>query len=224
MTVHTLLPAFDEWGERIVEKYGTSNPVVIANRMGMRVVMSNLPRMVKACLCRGRDGVPDSILVNRRMGYWRRNYAIAHEIAEHLVSAMGVHADEEDEPIIDRCAAAIMMPRTAFTMALMRYGPDVVMIHRKFPFASHEALARRILDFLPNAVLTICDDHEIVLRLQHCGEPAVGIPISKHEMDAIEAVRTGRVRQITERDGAVVFAARITSSTSALVRIIALRV
>lgn len=95
-----------------------------------------------------RDGDTDGLLIGRVIlvretdRRQRRAFAVAHELAHWLLRAAGL---PDDEASCNYLASALLLPRDDFERDLRRYGWDLIALCARHPFASFEAVARRIV-------------------------------------------------------------------------------
>jgi hypothetical protein len=114
---------------------------------------------------RGRGGMQASILVRPEPRPERLQWTIAHEIGElvaHRVFArLGVDPREAPaaarETVANAIAPRILLPREAFEAAGRETAWELVELKLRFPSASHELIARRMLDFGDNVIITVFD-------------------------------------------------------------------
>lgn len=106
-----------------------------------------------------------SILLRPEPRRERLQWAIAHEIGElcaHRVFAhLGVDPREAPpaarETVANALASRILLPRDAFGRDGRSCGWDLFELKMRYASASHELIARRMLDFEPSVIITIFD-------------------------------------------------------------------
>lgn len=144
------------------------DPVRIARALGIRVVwdgqLSERGRYVRL---RQEAAHPQTaaMILQRHPRPERRFWAAAHELGEHLVYQVADRlslALEEDwsqwrERIADHLAARILMPTAWFCEDGRRVDWDLRSLKVRYRTASHEAIARRMLDMEEPVVISIFD-------------------------------------------------------------------
>ncbi len=100
------------------------------------------------------------VVLNAAMPPERRHFALAHEVA-HILLGHGDELEEGEELEANRLAAELLLPTERFSREAWQ---PLRELKRLFPHASHEAIARRRLAFVPG-VLTIVDDGRLTRRL-----------------------------------------------------------
>lgn len=82
----------------------------------------------------------------------RDEFTLAHELAElHIPAAWHATLPERvKERMCDRVAAALLLPPPQFLYALFETNWSLPLLRRRFPIASYEAIARRIVDLKPS--------------------------------------------------------------------------
>jgi hypothetical protein len=119
-----------------------------------------------ARLARGPAGAAaGSILVRPEPRPERLHWAIAHEIGElwaHCVFARLAVDPREAPPaareaVANGLASRLLLPREAFARDARQSGWDLLALKARYATASHELVARRMLDFEPLVIMTIFD-------------------------------------------------------------------
>jgi hypothetical protein len=95
----------------------------------------------------------------------REQWAVAHEIGEsaayRVFDRLGVRFDEAlptaRELVANRLANAILLPRRWFVRDGRETDWDLMALKELYETASHELIARRMLDMRPGIVITVCD-------------------------------------------------------------------
>jgi hypothetical protein len=113
-----------------------------------------------------------SILVRRDPRGERQHWAVAHEIGEaasHRVFAhLGVDPREAPpaarEDVANRLAGRLLLPTIWLRAAAMETNFDLAAIKRRFVHASHELVARRMLELDAPAIITVFDQGRIKWR------------------------------------------------------------
>ena len=97
---------------------------------------------------------------------------MAHEIGEHhaeqVFSSLGVDPREADpaarETVANHLAGRLLLPTEWFGPDAVELDWDLPALKQRYTSASHELIARRMLDFEPWIVITIFDNGRITLR------------------------------------------------------------
>jgi hypothetical protein len=106
-----------------------------------------------------------SILLRREPRRERLQWAVAHEIGElcacRVFERLSVDPREAPpasrEAVANQLASRILLPRDAFDRHGRSCGWDLLALKSRFPAASHELIARRMLDFAPSVIIAIFD-------------------------------------------------------------------
>jgi hypothetical protein len=102
----------------------------------------------------------------------REQWAVAHEIGESIgyrvFDRLGVAFDEAlptaRELVANRMASALLLPRRWFVIDGHELDWDLLELKERYPTASHELIARRMLEMRPPIVITICDQGRVHWR------------------------------------------------------------
>lgn len=112
-----------------------------------------------------------SILVRPEPRSERRHWAVAHELGEHLApeifERLGVdpcEAPEMRESVANALAGRLLLPTAWFYRAAVACHWNLLALKAAFTTASHELIARRMLDFEPAVIVTICDHAHVTFR------------------------------------------------------------
>jgi hypothetical protein len=95
----------------------------------------------------------------------REHWAVAHEIGESIAwrvfERLGIAFDEAlpatREIVANRFAGALLLPRRWFAADGRDFNWDLFSLKERYETASHELIARRMLEMRPPVVITICD-------------------------------------------------------------------
>jgi hypothetical protein len=117
-------------------------------------------------------GTQGAILLRPDPRRERLHWTIAHEIGEifaHRVFAhLGVDPRETPpntrETIANQLAGRLLLPRDTFASDARASGWDLLALKERYTTASHELIARRMLDFAPPIIITIIDQGRRTLR------------------------------------------------------------
>ncbi len=124
----------------------------------------------------------------------RRQWAVAHELGEHasqrVFRRLGVDPREARvsarETIANQLANRLLLPSGWFVRDGAAEDWDLLALKRRYPTASHELIARRMLECGPAAVVTICDQGRINFRRGPWGRRAP--PLGFQEREVWQAV------------------------------------
>jgi len=175
------------------EMEGPTHPWRVAVRFGFDVRIG-LPRMPATVLGR--------VIVVPDHRVERRGFAVLHELAHVALRTMRVR---DTEARVDAVASAVLLPRASFTRDVARLGSDVHALKVVHPFASHEAIARRLVQ-LGLAAVTVHDRGPRGVRCRRVG--ARRTPPTLERALVLEAHASGEVvgppevRAYPVRDGA----------------------
>lgn len=165
--------ALDACAVEVLWEAGVEGPPVdalaIAERLGL-VVASD-----EAMSCRARfvqliDPVfaapgQGTILVGPNERPERRQWAVAHEIGESVAyrvfGKLGVRPDaappDARERVANHLASCLLLPRRWFSADGRALDWDLLALKECYATASHELIARRMLEMSPPIVITLCD-------------------------------------------------------------------
>jgi hypothetical protein len=118
----------------------------------------------------------------------RRQWAVAHELGEahanRVFTELGV--DPVDAPpaareaVANRLAGCLLLPRTWFFAEGSSCDWDLFQLKARFASASHELIARRMLEMPPAVIITVWDNG-------HRGWRLGNLPVRTPPVDACEA-------------------------------------
>lgn len=112
------------------------------------------------------------VLLRREPRPERQQWALAHEIGEHLAErafacwgmSPETSAEGTRERLANRLANRLLLPSRWFDRDGRLTGWDLRRLKARYPTASHELIARRMLETPHPAVMTICDQGKVTLR------------------------------------------------------------
>ena len=124
----------------------------------------------------------------------RRHWAVAHEIGEsiacHVFSDLGIDptgaGETAREQIANLFASRLLLPTAWFHTEATTCEWDLLELKSCFATASHEIIARRMIDFEPQIVVTICDQGAVTFRRGNTG--SVPPPMLEMERACQQAV------------------------------------
>jgi hypothetical protein len=166
--------ALDACAAEVLWEVGLTEPPVdalaVADGLGLVVARDD------GMACRGRyvrlaqqnddaGGALGTIVVAAAERPEREQWAVAHEIGESIAyrvfERLGVVCDETSprtrEIVANRFAGALLLPRRWFALDGPEFGWDLFALKERYDTASHELIARRMLEMRPPIVITICD-------------------------------------------------------------------
>ncbi|MBS0210013.1 MAG: ImmA/IrrE family metallo-endopeptidase [Planctomycetes bacterium] len=179
--------AIDAQVGRLLRRAGVFQPAVDAFRVAQALgltVLRNDRQAERARYVRsgfnspgersGRDDMlrEASIFIRRDPRPEREQWAVAHEIGEHLsvelFASLGVDPAEAPptarEQLANRLASRLLLPAEWFGDLGRACDWDLPALKQQFHTASHELLARRMLDFDAPAIVTVVDQRAISWR------------------------------------------------------------
>lgn len=118
-----------------------------------------------------------SILVRPEPRRERTQWSVAHEIGERLAGnvfrRLGVDPTEAGplarERLANAFAARLLLPSVWFRRDGRQWGWDLLALKTRYPTASHELIARRMLDGEDPVVLTVFDQGRLTWRRSNRG-------------------------------------------------------
>ena len=153
-------------------------------------------RCVRLRAVRGRAARP-TILVRPEPRPERQHWAIAHEIGEHsahrVFAMLGVDPREAApaarEAVANHLAGRILLPCVWFASDAADCDWDLLELKQLYATASHELIARRMLDMPPAVIITIYDHGQTYFRRSN--QPGRVPPPSEAETACWKAVHRG---------------------------------
>lgn len=113
----------------------------------------------------------------------REKWAVAHEVGESVAyrvfERLGVAFEDSlptaREQVANRLANSILLPRRWFAREGGECDWDLLVLKDRFCTASHELIARRMLDIRQPIVMTVCDHGRVTWRRSNatCRPPAL---------------------------------------------------
>lgn len=179
ITREQLATVLDRLAETTIEQAGLVEPpidaFIVAERLGMVVAWDALQRSraryVRLHAGEQPCGCP-TILVRPDPRAERQQWAVAHEIGEHLAVAafgqLGVDPREAPSDARERLAgwlaSRLLLPPRWFAEQARACNWELPVLKALFATASHELIARRMLDFEPPVIVTVVDHGSITFR------------------------------------------------------------
>jgi len=165
--------AVDACAAETLWEAGVDGPPVdalaVAERLQMAVThdctMPHRGRFVRLADYERDGGGQATIVVGVAERPEREQWAVAHEIGESIAyrvfERLGVSFDESlptaREQVANRLASALLLPRRWFAADGRDYDWDLLELKQRYHTASHELIARRMLEMRPPIVITVCD-------------------------------------------------------------------
>jgi len=173
-----LAGAMDDVAARAVAAAGIGRPpvdaVAVARALDMVVALhrGQPQRARRVTLAARAGGVPqNAILVGDEPRPERRQWSVAHEIGEHLahrvfdrLSLDPREADGMREHVANGLAGRLLLPTAWFRAEATACHWDLAHLKQCFATASHELIARRMLDFPPRIIISIFDQGQLGFR------------------------------------------------------------
>lgn len=158
----------------VLAEAGVAAPPVdafyVAKRLGLSVLRDN-QAVVRARFVRLAGAQPTILLADEPRSE-RRQWAVAHEIGEHcahrVFTKLGltpvVAPPAAREEIANRVAGRLLLPRVWFLTAGAKVDWDLLELKAQFATASHEMVARRMLEMPAAVIVTLWDQGKIQWR------------------------------------------------------------
>lgn len=177
--------ALDSCAANVLWEAGVTEPpvdaTVVAARIGLVVAHNhNLAyrgRLVEMADPRGGETGQGTILVGPAERPERLQWAVAHEVGESVAyrvfETLGIRpeAAPEDarEQIANHLASCLLLPREWFAADGRQLEWDLCELKQRYATASHELIARRMLEMTPPIVVTLCDQGRVRWRRSNAG-------------------------------------------------------
>lgn len=134
------------------------------------VRLEHRARLVRLNYSAGRSRT--SILIAPDPRPERRQWSVAHELGEHLANEaclrLGIRAvelpDNGRERLANLLANRILLPGEWFFPDARRAEWDLFALKKRFATASHELIARRMLDGAPRIIVSVYDHDRLTWR------------------------------------------------------------
>ena len=212
-----LSECLDEVAGEVIETAQVVGPPVdtlaVAGALGITVARDDRQRC-RARFVRlrsgGRGRERPTIFLRSEPRPERRHWAVAHEIGEHTayrvfaklrIDAREV-APEMREEVANYLAGRILLPAEWFAADGSDCGWDLMELKSRFRTASHELIARRMLEMPPPVIVTIFDNGGLYFRRANLPGSVPG-PSTVELTCRGEANRHNQPRHATERAGSV---------------------
>ena len=151
-----------------------------AEEMGITILEEDSPSDVKGTAF--KIGEKWYITINPQDTEERKNFTIAHEIAEIMLYDDKELSNDEKHKMSNFIAGEILMPKDDFKKDI--YQNDLYQLKKIYSNCSYEAIARRMLNFMPQ-ILTIFDNKRKYIRI---ASESIRFPqnLTKAELDVVE--------------------------------------
>jgi hypothetical protein len=204
-TREELADGFDRVVEGLLEKAGVRTPpvdaFVVADRLKITVALDDRQEG-RARYVRLKDrrvgASRPTILLKPEPRFERRQWAVAHEIGEHVAchifAEWGVDPAEMPsdarETVANHLAGRLLLPTAWFTADGRACQWDLMTLKKTYRTASHELIARRMLECRPPVIISIFDHEKISFRRSNV--PGRVPPPSPSELACWRNVHRGR--------------------------------
>jgi hypothetical protein len=163
--------------QAILDEAGLSAPPVdtvqLAERLGIVVARDGITD-TRARFVRfgGAGESPATICVAEDPRPVRRQWAVAHEVGEceayRVFAELGIQLVDAPpaarEAVANRLAGSLLLPHEWFAGDGCDLDWDLFALKRRYATASHEMVARRMLEMAPGIIITLADQGRIVWR------------------------------------------------------------
>ena len=204
LTAEDLSLALDAVADALLREAGVYHPPVhaftLAARLGIAVAPDDCQRgRARYVRLRGWSGggPQPAILLRADPRPEREHWAVAHEIGEHAACRVFEHlavdareAPAARESVANWLAARLLLPSAWFYADGRACGWGLHELKRRYSTASHELIARRMLDAPPPVVVSVFDHGTLTFR--HSNLPGAAAPPDETERHCQQrAHRTG---------------------------------
>ncbi len=169
--------ALDAVAEAILREGGVFSPPIHAFALAERLGIAVAPDDAQAARARyvrlrcWAAAPQPAILLRADPRPEREHWAVAHEIGEHaahrVFARLNVDACEAPsarESIANGLAARLLLPAAWFHADGRESDWDLLALKRRYSTASHELIARRMLDARPPIIISVFDHGQLVFR------------------------------------------------------------
>ena len=213
LTREELAAGMDRVAEEILDQAGARTPPVdamaVAQTLGIAVALDDRQdgRARYVRLGDRLSGRPAAtILLRPEPRFERRQWAVAHEIGEHVAHRVFARwgadpcetAANAREQTANWLAGRLLLPTAWFTADAAACGWDLLALKTRYDTASHELIARRMLECRPAVVISIFDQRRLSFRRSNVSGRVP--PPSAAEIECWNGVH-GRRRPLRTRQG-----------------------
>lgn len=179
ISAEELSAGLDAVAAAVLEETGVIAPPVdalgVARRLGFTIAVDDRQRgrarYVRLQRSRGRSPHP-TILLRPEPRDERSHWATAHEIGEHVAfrvfDLLSIDPREASpnarEKVANALAGRILLPTTWFAADAAACAWDLLTLKARYTSASHELIARRMLELPAAAIISIFDHEQISFR------------------------------------------------------------
>ena len=203
-TGEELAAGLDRVAVKILAEGGVRAPPVdafaLARALGLTVAWDDRQEgRARYVRLKGRStGAPRAtILLRHDPRLERQQWAVAHEIGEHAAARVfvqwGVDPRETSadarEIVANAMAGRLLLPPAWFAADAAACAWDLMALKARYPTASHELIARRMLECRPPVIISIFDQQRIMFRQSNL--PGRAPPPSSAEMQCWRDVHFG---------------------------------
>jgi hypothetical protein len=179
LTIEELAVGLDAVIDEILAQCCCKQPPVdafqIAETMGITIAQDDCQagraryvRLRERCVSRSKA----TILLRSDPRLERQQWAVAHEIGEHAAYRVfnRLSADPHEssprarEQVANQLAGRLLIPSCWFSRDACNCNWDLFMLKQRYRTASHELIARRMLECRPTVIITIFDQGRITFR------------------------------------------------------------
>ncbi|MCC7085544.1 MAG: ImmA/IrrE family metallo-endopeptidase [Pirellulales bacterium] len=201
--------ATDEALNRVAFDGPPVDAVALARELGMVVVWDDRQAgRARRANVGGSDGI-SSIFVRHDPRPEREQWAVAHEIGESLANRvfrqLGIDPPAAPRPAREQIANAIagrlLVPRDWFAADGVACGWDLLELKRRYSTASHELIARRMLDYSTPIIVGVYDQNRVIWRKTNVGNRAP--KSSQQEIDCRRQAHASGKAVTTDRPQAI---------------------
>jgi Zn-dependent peptidase ImmA (M78 family) len=213
LTREELATGIDRVAEEILDEARVRNPPVdalaIAKTLGIAIALDDR-QQGRARYVRLGDRSARcpraAILLRSEPRFERRHWAVAHEIGEHVAHRVFAQwgADPREtaanarEQVANALAGRLLLPTLWFAADAAACQWDLLALKSRYRTASHELIARRMLECRPAVVISIFDQRQLSFRRSNVGGRVP--PPSPAEINCWNAVHN-RCRPLRTRQG-----------------------
>lgn len=205
--------ALDAEAERLLAQAGIEEPPIdilhVAAVLGFVVAVDTRLGVRARHVQLAADDEEDetsAILLRPEPRIERRHWAVAHEIGEHHVHAvfarLGLDADVVAPPTREQTANALanrlLLPTLWFLADGFKLRWDLGALKGRYRTASHELIARRMLEMDPPAIMTMIDQTEPKFRRGNMAGPVPRL-MDLERILCHSAHHTGKIQQDRDR-------------------------
>ncbi len=188
--------AIDVAVEELLWEAGVAEPPVdafyVARELGLVVTQdAQLPARAQLVRVAGTAEAVEqpTIVLGDDERFERRQFAVAHELGEFAAARVFEYlaVDPHEAPfgsrerVANALAGRLLLPRRWIHKVGIECAWDLGTLKDRFWTASHELIARRMLDMPPCVVVTVLDQGEITWRQGNFAAPPVAMHEAEHK-------------------------------------------